>query len=477
MERICMVGTGYVGLVTGTCLADFGNQVICVDTDASKIEMLNNGQLPFYEFSLLELVQRNVREGRLKFSTDVAGAMRKSKVIFSGVGTPQGADGRADLSYVWAVARTVAENLNGYKVFVQKSTVPVGTGANVEKIINKYRKGNQAFDVVSNPEFLREGSAVEDFMRPDRVVFGTRSKKAATVMTEIYRPLYLSETPMVKTTVETAELIKYAANAFLATKISYINEMSQLCELVGADIKIVAKGMGLDNRVGPKFLHAGAGYGGSCFPKDTNALASFSKDAGYRYAIVESAIAANKAQRREMLDRAMEILGSPRGKKVAVLGLSFKPETDDVRESFALSLIPKLQKLGIKVNAFDPVSMEVSKPILKKTNFCDNAYAAAKGADLLVIATEWNEFRMLDMRKLMKLMRKPCLLDCRNIYDPWQMEKIGFSYRGVGRGVYLKEKKDAKKAAKKTVKKATRKTTKKVARKSTAKKTSPKARK
>jgi len=445
MERICMVGTGYVGLVTGTCLADFGNQVICVDTDASKIEMLKNGKLPFYEFSLLELVQRNVNDGRLSFSTDVAGAMRRSRVIFSGVGTPSDAQGRADLSQVFAVAKTVAENLNSYKVIVQKSTVPVGTGAKVKAIIEKNLQKKVAFDVASNPEFLREGSAVEDFMRPDRVVIGASSEKAKKILTEIYRPLYLNETPMVKTSVETAELIKYGANAFLATKISYINEMALLCERVGADIKVVAKGMGLDRRVGPKFLHAGAGYGGSCFPKDTRAIASFSKDAGFRYSIIESAISANRNQRREMVERALKLLGKPKGKRAAVLGLSFKPETDDVRESFALSLIPKLEKEGVVVSAFDPVAMEASKSTLKNTKFCANAYETAKGADLLVIATEWNEFRMLDMRKLLKLMRKPSLLDCRNLYDPYEMEKVGFNYCGVGRGLYLKHKKNNKK--------------------------------
>ncbi len=459
MERICMVGTGYVGLVTGTCLADFGNQVVCVDTDASKIEMLKNGKLPFYEFSLLELVQRNVNEGRLSFSTDVAGTMRKSRVIFSGVGTPSDAQGRADLSQIFAVAKTVAENLNSYKVIVQKSTVPVGTGARVRAIIEKNLKKKVAFDVASNPEFLREGSAVEDFMRPDRVVIGTSSDKATKILSEIYRPLYLNETPMVKTNVETAELIKYAANAFLATKISYINEMALLCERVGADIKVVAKGMGLDRRVGPKFLHAGAGYGGSCFPKDTRAIASFSKDAGFRFSIIESAISANRNQRREMVDRALKLLGKPKGKRVAVLGLSFKPETDDIRESFALSLIPKLEKEGVSISVFDPVAMEPAKKVLRHARFCESAYETAKGADLIVIATEWNEFRMLDMRKLLKLMRKPCLLDCRNIYDPYEMEKIGFNYGGVGRGVYLKTKKIRKKMAAKPVarKKAVRK--------------------
>ena len=437
MQRICVVGTGYVGLVTGTCLADFGNPVVCVDTDAEKIEQLSRGQIPFYEFSLQELVDRNLREKRLSFSTDVAQAIRGAKVVFIAVGTPSNARGEADLSQVFQVARTIAENLGSYKLVVQKSTVPVGTGAKIKAIIEKHRPDKIDFDVASNPEFLREGSAVEDFMRPDRVVIGTWNRRAETLLSEIYRPLFLNETPMVKTSVETAELIKYAANAFLATKISYINEMSLLCEKVGADIKVVARGIGLDRRIGPKFLHAGPGYGGSCFPKDTRALASFSRAAGFRFSIVEATIAANKRQRQELIGRAVAMLGETVGKEAAVLGLSFKPQTDDLRESFSLELIPALQRSGAKVRAFDPVAMDAAARLLKNVTFCADAYRAAAGADLLVLATEWNEFRMLDLRKLRRLMRTPNLVDCRNIYDPERMDELGFRYAGIGRGIHL----------------------------------------
>jgi UDPglucose 6-dehydrogenase len=434
MQRICVVGTGYVGLVTGTCLADFGNRVVCVDSDAEKIAQLQQGKIPFYEFSLAEVVGRNMREDRLSFSTDIAGAIRAARVVFIAVGTPSDARGKADLSQVLSAARTIAENLESYKLVVQKSTVPVGTGAKIQGVIEAHRKRKVPFDVASNPEFLREGSAVGDFMRPDRVVIGTWSKKAESLLTEIYRPLYLNETPMVRTTVETAELIKYAANAFLATKISYINEMSLLCERVGADIKVVSRGMGLDRRVGSKFLHAGPGYGGSCFPKDTLALASFSREAGFPFSIVEATIAANRHQRREMARRAAAMLKGARGRVAAVLGLSFKPQTDDMRESFALELIPALQRAGAKVRAFDPVAMETAAQHLKRVTYCENAYQAVAGADLLVLATEWNEFRMLDMRKIHRLMRAPNLFDCRNIYDPDQLQAIGFRYAGVGRG-------------------------------------------
>jgi UDPglucose 6-dehydrogenase len=437
MQRICVVGTGYVGLVTGTCLADFGNRVVCVDTDAEKIAQLQAGRIPFYEFSLAEVVDRNMRDGRLSFSTDIAGSIRGSRVVFIAVGTPPNAKGEADLSQVFAVARTIARNLNAFKLIVQKSTVPVGTGARIKAEVERHRQGTMPFDVASNPEFLREGSAVGDFMHPDRIVIGTWTRKAETLLSGIYRPLNLNETPMVKTTVESAELIKYAANAFLATKISYINEMALLCERVGADIKVVARGMGLDRRVGSKFLHAGPGYGGSCFPKDTLALASFSRDAGFAFSIVEATIEANRHQRREMARRAVAMLKRTRGKAAAVLGLSFKPQTDDLRESFALELVPALQRAGARVRVFDPVAMEQAKSQLRRVTYAESAYAAARDADLLVLATEWNEFRMLDMRKIHRLMRTPNLFDCRNIYDPEQMTEIGFRYAGVGRGVFL----------------------------------------
>ncbi|MFN8548860.1 MAG: UDP-glucose/GDP-mannose dehydrogenase family protein [Candidatus Eisenbacteria bacterium] len=436
MQKIAVVGTGYVGLVTGACLADFGNRVICVDQVESKIAALNAGKLPFYEFSLGEIVERNVREGRLLFSSDLAEAIRSSKVVFTAVGTPPGKDGQADLSQVWTVARTIAEHLNGYKVIVQKSTVPVGTGHRVRKIIAESLKKRIPFDVASNPEFLREGSAVEDFMRPNRVVIGTWSKQAEQVLSEIYRPLYLNETPMVKTTVETAELIKYASNAFLATKISFINEMANLCEVVGADVKVVARAMGLDNRIGSKFLHAGAGYGGSCFPKDTLALASFSREFGMPSRIVEATIDVNYRQRLRMMDKLQSLLRDFKGKEIAMLGLSFKPQTDDVRDSVAIELIHLLQKRGARLRAFDPVAMEKAAEEVKNVRFFDDAYAAAKGADAVVIATEWNEFRMLDLNKLRRLMRQPVVLDCRNIYDPAKLVGAGFRYIGVGRGTH-----------------------------------------
>jgi len=435
MQKICMIGTGYVGLVSGACLADFGNGVTCVDLDEEKIEFLRQGKMPFYEFALGEVVSRNVREGRLRFTSDLPKAIRDSRVVFIAVGTPQSDSGEADLSQVWAAARTIARNLNGYKLIVQKSTVPVGTGEKVWKIIDAKRPKGIPFDVASNPEFLREGSAVEDFMRPDRVVIGTWSPKAEQVLAEIYRPLYLLEAPMVRTNVQTAELIKYASNAFLATKISFINEVANLCEEVGGDVKVVARGMGLDKRIGPKFLHAGPGYGGSCFPKDTLALAALSREAGSPCRIVEATIEVNQKQRERMLEKIIEVVGSVRGKQVGILGLAFKPQTDDVRESVALDLIRWLRRRGASVRAFDPVAMErAAKDLRSGVRFCENAYEVAKGAQVLVIATEWNEFRMLDMKKIRRIMKVPILVDCRNIYEPAKMISLGFRYVSVGRG-------------------------------------------
>lgn len=436
MQKIAMLGTGYVGLVTGACLADFGNRVVCVDLDEEKVEKLKLGKLPFYEFSLGEVVERNVREGRLSFTSDLSSAIRSSRVIFIAVGTPTGKNGEADLSQVFSAARTVAENMNSYKLVVQKSTVPVGTGQRVLRTIEGLlKKKNIPFDVASNPEFLREGSAVEDFMRPDRIVIGTWSKKAEQILSEIYRPLYLSETPMVRTTVQTAELIKYASNAFLATKISFINEMANLCEVLGADVKTVAKGMGLDRRIGPKFLHAGPGYGGSCFPKDTMALASFARAAGMPSRIVDATIDVNRRQRLRMIDKIEQVLGNrARGRTAAILGLSFKPQTDDVRDSVGVELARMLKRRGIGVRVFDPVAMEAAAAELKGVFFAGDSYDAAKGADVLVIATEWNEFRMLDMGKLKRVMKTPAVVDCRNIYEPEAMKAAGFRHEGVGRG-------------------------------------------
>jgi len=436
LYSITVVGTGYVGLVTGACLADFGNTVTCVDTDAAKIDRMRALELPFFEPGLPEIVGRNVQEGRLRFSSDLVGTLAGSKVVFITVGTPPKADGSADISAIYAVAKTIAENLDGYQLVVQKSTAPVGTARDLARFMKKHAKRGAEFDVASNPEFLREGSAIETFMRPDRVVIGAESKRAQTILRKIHDPLFLLETPMVVTTLETAELIKYASNSFLATKISFINEIANLCEELGADVKTVAKGMGMDRRIGSKFLHAGPGYGGSCFPKDTMALSAFARKAGVRTGIVEAAIAANENQMKRMIDKIVECIGAPRGKRVGVLGLSFKPNTDDLREAPALTVIAGLKRRGIKVRAFDPVAMPHATrlPAMKGVELVDDAYAAAKDAHALVIVTEWNEFRNLDLAKLRRLMKKPVLCDLRNIYDPEEVEAAKIRYCGVGRG-------------------------------------------
>ena len=436
MYRICIVGTGYVGLVTGACMADFGNIVTCVDADPSKIESLRKGEIPFYEPGLDQIVERNMREGHLTFTTDLPAAVRKSSVVFIAVGTPRGTDGEADLGQVRTCARQIAQAMTSYKLVVQKSTVPVGTGRMVHEIIEKHRSKDVPFDVASNPEFLREGSAVETFMRADRVVVGTWSKKAEKILAEIYAPLYLLETPMVKTTVETAELIKYASNAFLATKISFINEIANLCDRVGADVKVVSKAMGLDKRIGPKFLHAGPGYGGSCFPKDTIALAQFARKMGEDMRIVQAAVEVNDRQIERVLSRILKGLGTqPRGKRVGLLGLAFKPNTDDVRDSPAIEIANRLAAKGVHVRAFDPVAMESARKVTKPSvEFVENAYDVAEGAHALVIATEWNEFRRLDPKRLLDALREPVLHDLRNIYEPEVMQKLGFTYFGVGRG-------------------------------------------
>jgi UDPglucose 6-dehydrogenase len=435
LYSIAVVGTGYVGLVTGVCLADFGNQVICVDNDASKVEALREARIPFYEFGLEELVRRNMREGRLSFTTDLAQGVRASQVIFIAVGTPPGPDGRADLSSVFDVAASIGRLIDGYRLIVQKSTAPVGTAAQIRAMVRRHQRVPVPFDVASNPEFLREGSAVDDFMRPDRVVVGTWSKRAEQILSDIYRPLYLNESPVVSTTVETAELIKYASNAFLATKISFINEMANLCEKVGADVKVVARAMGLDRRIGPKFLHAGAGYGGSCFPKDTLALVGFGRAAGEEMRIVQATVDVNEAQKRRMVEKIRAALGGLRGRRIGVLGLSFKPNTDDVRDSVALEIMRRLLEGGATVRAFDPVAMPNAKKVLPGARYCDDALAAIRGADAAVIATEWNEFRRMNLERVRKLLRRPVLVDCKNIYDPAVMREIGFHYVGVGRGV------------------------------------------
>ena len=432
--NICVVGVGYVGLVTGTCFAELGLNVVCVDNDATKIDMLKKGKVPIYEPGLEELVAKNMREGRLSFTTDLNEGIKNSLVIFIAVGTPQGNDGAADLKYVEQVAKSIGQTMTDYKVVVTKSTVPVGTGQKVAAIIKANQKAPVDFDVVSNPEFLREGSAIEDFMRPNRVVVGTGSERAQAVMRDLYAPLYLIETPFVLTNVETAEMIKYASNAFLATKISFINEMANICEKVGADVNLVAKGMGLDRRIGSKFLHAGPGYGGSCFPKDTEAIAHIAKDHDYRFAIVEAVIEVNRLQRELMsLKIAKAVGGELRGKVVACLGLTFKPNTDDMRESPSLVILPSLMKRGAVVRAYDPAGMAEAKEMMPGLVACDNAYHAAEGADCLVLMTEWNQFRNLDWERLKGAMREKVVVDLRNVYQPEKVRQAGFTYSSVGR--------------------------------------------
>ena len=435
MYNITVVGTGYVGLVTGACLADFGNRVTCVDSDATKIDRLRALQLPFFEPGLPEIVARNVNEGRLSFESDLEGALKGTKVVFITVGTPPRADGSAETRAIYAVAKTVAQNLDGYKLVVQKSTAPVGTARDLIGWIKKHAKRGADFDVASNPEFLREGSAIETFMRPDRVVIGAESKKAAEILRKIHDPLFLIETPMVVTSLETAELIKYASNCFLATKISFINEIANLCEALGADVQSVAKGLGMDRRIGSKFLHAGPGYGGSCFPKDTHALSAFARSAGVKSGIVDAVMAANEHQMQLMVGKIAKAAGR-KGGRVAVLGLSFKPNTDDLREAPALTIIAGLKRRGFKISAFDPVAMPkaVGLPQMKGVALAHDAYDAAKGADAVAIVTEWNEFRNMNLGRLKRLMRNPVLCDLRNLYDPEEVEAAGMKHIGVGRG-------------------------------------------
>jgi UDPglucose 6-dehydrogenase len=433
---ITVVGTGYVGLVTGACLADFGNRVTCVDSDAAKIEKLKGGELPFFEPGLPEMVARNINEGRLRFVSDLKEALQGTRVVFITVGTPPRADGSADTSAIYAVARTVAQNLDGYTLVVQKSTAPVGTARDLVGWIGRWAKRGAEFDVASNPEFLREGSAIETFMRPDRVVIGAETRKATEILRKIHDPLFLIETPMVVTGLETAELIKYASNCFLATKISFINEMANLCEALGADVQMVAKGIGMDRRIGSKFLHAGPGYGGSCFPKDTHALSAFAREAKVHSGIVDAVIAANDRQMRLMVDKICAAIGSPRGKTVAVLGLAFKPNTDDMRAAPSLTIIAGLKKRGVKVRAFDPVAMPKAAPLpeMRRVELCDDAYGCARGAHALVIVTEWNEFRGMDLARLKRVMKRPVLCDLRNLYEADEVTAMGWTHVGVGRG-------------------------------------------
>jgi UDPglucose 6-dehydrogenase len=427
------VGTGYVGLVTGACLADFGNRVICVDVDAKRIEMLRAGKIPFFEPLLDDLVVRNQKADRLDFTTELAPAAKAADVIFIAVGTPDRGDGHADLSALFKVVEDIAPNIDGYKVIVTKSTVPVGTGRKVQRKLAALLGPDAQFDVASNPEFLREGSAIEDFMRPDRVVVGAESERARELMREIYRPLYLTETPLVMTNLETAELTKYASNAFLATKISYINEMATLCELYGADVRVLAKAMGLDRRIGGKFLHAGVGYGGSCFPKDTEALVRIGETVGYDVQIVKSAIQVNHDRTRLAVEKLEKLMGSLSGKTICLLGLAFKPNTDDVREAPALKIAARLRAAGAQVRGFDPIARERVRAVDAQIQLCADVWEALAGADAVVLCTEWNEFRTLDLARLKETLRAPVILDCRNVYDRAKMQELGFRYDCFGR--------------------------------------------
>jgi UDPglucose 6-dehydrogenase len=432
--NICVIGSGYVGLVTGACFADFGVNVTCVDIDEKKIEGLKNGILPIYEPGLDSIVEKNFKQGRLTFTTDFQSAIKDSLVIFIAVGTPYTDGGKADLSFVDVVAKDIGEHMNSYKVVVTKSTVPPGTAMRLKAIIeNAQGEETHPFDMVSNPEFLREGSAIEDFMRPNRVVVGSTSEQAMAIMKDLYRPLYLLDTPFVMTNVETSETIKYASNAFLAMKISFINEVANLCEKVGADVSHVARGMGLDKRIGSKFLHAGPGYGGSCFPKDTEAFLSLAEDNGVDFKLVRSTIEANTTQRSLAVEKIIKTMGSPEGKLIAIAGLAFKPNTDDMRYAPSIDIINALQDLGARIRAFDPVAMEEAKKEVRDVEYVNNAYELVEGADALIVVTEWNQFRNMDLERIKGLMKTPVLVDLRNVYDPQAARKLGFKYASTGR--------------------------------------------
>lgn len=432
--RVAMIGTGYVGLVSGACFADFGHVVTCIDKDASKIDALNGGEIPIYEPGLQQLVAKNVDEERLFFTTDPKTAIAEADAVFIAVGTPtRRGDGHADLSYVYAASEEIAGLLDGFTVVVTKSTVPVGTGDEVEAIIAKTNP-DAKFAVVSNPEFLREGAAISDFKRPDRVVVGTDSEDAAKVMRELYRPLFLNETPIIVTQRRTSELIKYAANAFLAVKITFINEIADLCEKVGANVQEVSRGIGLDNRIGNKFLHAGPGYGGSCFPKDTLALSKIGQDAGSELKIVDSVIEVNSARKKKMADKVIAHMGGDvSGKTIALLGLAFKPNTDDMREAPSIDIVAKLQEAGARIRAYDPASMKEASHLMSDVLFCDGPYHAIENADAVVIVTEWDQFRALDLDRVRQTLTAPNVIDLRNIYQSDYMIERGFKYTSVGR--------------------------------------------
>ncbi|HYM60815.1 MAG TPA: UDP-glucose/GDP-mannose dehydrogenase family protein [Thermoanaerobaculia bacterium] len=432
---IAVIGTGYVGLVTGAGLADFGNKVMCVDIDVPKIDALRRGEIPIYEPGLDTIVKRNVSEGRLRFTTALGDAISSCRAIFIAVGTPPKPSGEADLRYVKEVAGTIAKHMNGPKLVITKSTVPIGTGRMIERIIAEAPHSHKA-SIVSNPEFLREGSAIDDFMNPDRVVIGASDDEAVALMKEIYAPLHSLEIPFVVTSVESSELIKYAANGFLATKISFINEIAVLCEKMGGDVQDVARGIGLDSRIGPKFLQAGPGFGGSCFPKDTSAMAEIARSHGYGFQIIEAVLRVNEDIKERMVGKVIDAAGGDvSGKTIAILGLAFKPETDDMRDSPTIPLIKGLQRAGAKIRATDPQAMDNARTIFQNVEFRDDAYAAVDGADAVVIATEWNVFRSLDLERVKKGLRKPLMIDLRNVYDPKRMKAQGFEYIAVGRAI------------------------------------------
>jgi len=431
--HIAVIGTGYVGLVSGACFAEFGNSVTCVDSDANKIETIKSGKMPIYEPGLDALVAKNVRENRLEFTTDIASAIEKSLVIMLAVGTPSSSDGSADLSQIEAVALEIARALNGYKVIVTKSTVPVGAAGYIKKIIDENKKSNCRYSVASNPEFLREGAAINDFMRPDRVVIGCAEEEAVEILKDLYRPLYLIETPFVITNPESAEMIKYASNAFLATKISFINEIANMCDLLGADVRDVAKGMGMDKRIGSKFLHPGPGFGGSCFPKDVKALAALARRKGYEMKLTDAVLEVNERQTAAVINRIKQAVPDLKGKTIAVLGLSFKPETDDMREAPSLKIISDLLEAGAEVRVYDPTAMEIARGMLSNVTFCEDEYDAARGSNALVVVTEWNQFRSLDFNRMKSVMSELNLIDLRNIYEPADIRKVGFKYVSTGR--------------------------------------------
>ncbi len=431
--HLAVIGTGYVGLVSGACFAEFGNSVVCVDSDAAKIEQIKAGKLPIYEPGLDALVAKNVREGRLEFTTDINSAIERSLVVMLAVGTPSTTDGSADMSQVEAVALGIARALNGYKVVVTKSTVPVGAAGYIKRIIDENKRSSCRYSVASNPEFLREGAAINDFLRPDRVVIGCNDEEAIEILKDLYRPLYLIETPFVVTNPESAEMIKYASNAFLATKISFINEIANLCDRLGADVHDVVKGMGMDNRIGGKFLHPGPGFGGSCFPKDVKALAAIARNVSYEMKLTEAVLAVNERQMASVIERVRRAVPDLDGKTVALLGLAFKPDTDDMREAPALRIINDLQAAGATVRAYDPAAMEAARLFVADVLFCEDEYDAARDSDALVIVTEWNQFRGLDFGRLKSVMRALNVIDMRNIYEPKDVREAGFTYISMGR--------------------------------------------